>query len=102
VTTPDGSNEAIEGEAFTLECQVAQENIILLSGGNISYSWTRGLEGSSRSEELGTKAAYTFIPQAGDHRVVYQCRTTVNSATHDSLISITSGFTVIDVLGKTL
>jgi hypothetical protein len=98
VVTPDGSNEAIEGEEFILKCQVSQANVILLTGGTISYSWTRG-ESSSRSEELGSSTAYTFIPQAGDHGTTYYCRATVNSALNTSL-SVTSGFTVIDVLGK--
>jgi hypothetical protein len=99
VVTPDGSNEAIEGEEFTLMCQVARANTTLLSGVTISYSWTRG-EGSSRSEELGSSTAYTFIPQAGDHGATYHCRTTLYSATLDSPISVSSGFIVIDVLGK--
>jgi hypothetical protein len=96
VVTLEGSNEATEGEESTLQCLVAQVDIILLLGGTISYSWT----GGNRSSELGSSKVYTFTPQAGDHGATYHCRATVNSTTLNPPI-ITGGSAVIDVLGKT-
>ena len=91
---PENGNEAVEGQNFTLECQVAHADVILLVGGSISYSWTRG----QSSGVLGTSMAYMFVPAAGDHREIYHCRANISSAAR-SLPIITNGATVIDVLG---
>ena len=73
---------------------MAHAHVILLVGGSISYSWTRG----QSSRVLGTSKAYTFVPAAGDHGEIYHCRANVSSAAR-SLPITTNGATVIDVLG---
>ena len=100
MVNPGNCNEAVEGQDFTLKCQVAHTDAVPLLGANISYNWTRGL-GNLRSEVLETSVMYTFQPAAGDHGQRYTCRAAISSATPSPPI-ISRDFITIDVLGMHL
>ena len=88
----ESGDGAIVGQNYTLECGVSGNE--KLTDDIIAYNWTKG----SSSVMLGGDMTYTFIPSAGDDKVMYHCAATVTSSSLNAPIT-RSGSRTISVLG---